>query len=389
MAIRLAGDEDPRLSEIIETLEAAGWAALVADAERTLLWVSDELQAFLGETDPVRLGIGRHMVEALLSESWLKTIDPASAVRLVQRAVPYLVNDLPGGVAALGARLGEPFASLLAGIEPMPEPDIWHGRFGYVESGLDPYDVDFVVTRFRDASTGAPIGSCAITYMALRPTLVSLLARGDADMYERMSQLVEPARHQAAILFADLQASGDLSRQLPTARYFQLIRDLTTQFDRAVAANVGVVGKHAGDGMTAFFIAESRPPADVALSALHTARQLQKTAEVLAADAGVPVVLNMGLHWGSNLFMGQLVPGGRLDVTALGDEVNECARIQEATREGGITVSKAFAELLEPRWSLELGVDPDALRYQPLSRLPGATEKGIRDAGTLAVALLS
>jgi class 3 adenylate cyclase len=28
--------------------------------------------------------------------------------------------------------------------------------------------------------------------------------------------------------------------------------------------------------------------------------------------------------------MGQLVPGGRLDISALGDEVNEAARIQAA-----------------------------------------------------------
>ena len=65
-----------------------------------------------------------------------------------------------------------------------------------------------------------------MTYLGLRPTLVSLLARGDEAMYERMAHLVEPGRRQAAILFADLQDSGDLSRRLPTPRYFDLIRTI-------------------------------------------------------------------------------------------------------------------------------------------------------------------
>ena len=200
-------------------------------------------------------------------------------------------------------------------------------------------------------------------------------------------------RHPAAILFADLQDSGDLSRRLPTPAYFELIRTLSTRFDHSVAANLGVVGKHAGDGMTAFFIAPSDKQAgDYARAALRTARDLQcwagELSDQFAGGLPFPVRINVALHWGANLYMGQLVPGGRLDVTALGDEVNECARIQESARDGAIAVSKAFAELLSEDSAAELGVDLASVRYEPLAKLPGVSEKAVRDAGTLAVARL-
>jgi class 3 adenylate cyclase len=186
-----------------------------------------------------------------------------------------------------------------------------------------------------------------------------------------------------------VQDSGELSRRLPTPRYFELIRALATIFDDLVGANCGVVGKHAGDGMTAFFLADG-DPSRAAAGALRTVRGLQRWAAELGAQldgAGAPALrVNCALHWGANLYMGQVVPGGRLDVSALGDEVNECARMQESTRDGAVSMSKEFAELLPPDAPASLGVDAARLLYQPLSALPGATQKAIRDAGTLAVA---
>jgi class 3 adenylate cyclase len=306
--------------------------------------------------------------------------------------MPYFADSVPGGPAAFALTVDPRFRALFESVVPRPQPELFTGRFDYVEGDLAPYEVRYLAARLRD-SDGAPLATVLLTYMGLRSTLVSLLARGDETMYERMARLVDPARHQAAILFADLQDSGELSRRLPTPRYFQMIRSLATGFDRAVAENGGVVGKHAGDGMTGFFIVDgSVAPATAALGALRTARAVQSW----AMDASMParddlpgsVRINIGLHWGANLYMGQVVPGGRLDVSALGDEVNECARLQETARDGGLFASKAFVELLDPHDAASLDVEVGELLYQPLGRLPGATEKAIRDAGTLAVASL-
>jgi class 3 adenylate cyclase len=75
-------------------------------------------------------------------------------------------------------------------------------------------------------------------------------------MYERMLALRDPARRQAAILFADVEASGELSRRLSSQAYFALIRSLTDLVDAAVVANGGLIGKHAGDGASALFVVD-------------------------------------------------------------------------------------------------------------------------------------
>jgi class 3 adenylate cyclase len=86
--------------------------------------------------------------------------------------------------------------------------------------------------------------------------------------------------------------------------------------------------------------------------------------------------------------MGRIATSGRLEVTALGDEVNECARIQESAGSGRLLASKALLERLEPADAAALDLDPGSLRYALVGELPGASDKARRDAATLAVAEL-
>jgi class 3 adenylate cyclase len=209
-----------------------------------------------------------------------------------------------------------------------------------------------------------------------------------------MARLTNPDRRAAAILFADLQESGVLSRRLPSAAYFELIRELTTAIDDVIGRYKGIVGKHAGDGVTAFFLADdadshsgaARCSVEAARDLLVAARDVAKeVAERTGLIDGDECLFNVGLHWGGTLFMGQLVTGGRLEVTALGDEVNEGARIQESAREGTILASKALVERLSSDDAVGLGIDRDRLLYRTLAEMPKASEKAKRDAGNLPV----
>jgi class 3 adenylate cyclase len=40
------------------------------------------------------------------------------------------------------------------------------------------------------------------------------------------------------------------------------------------------------------------------------------------------VVMRFGLHWGSTLYMGNVITSARSEVNAFGDEANEAARMQ-------------------------------------------------------------
>jgi class 3 adenylate cyclase len=213
-------------------------------------------------------------------------------------------------------------------------------------------------------------------------------------MFERMAALEEPARHTAAVLFADLQASGALSRRLPSAAFFDLVKSLTTAMDRVVIEHGGIVGKHAGDGVTAFFLAEQFESASAAAAAaIDSAHQLRaqvgRIADRLGEETGLysaaDCAVNVGLHWGGTLYIGQVVTGGRLEVTALGDEVNEGARIQQSARDGAVLASKALIERLTVTDGAPIGVDPEEVVYTTLADLPGAEAKAVRDAGTMPV----
>jgi class 3 adenylate cyclase len=209
-------------------------------------------------------------------------------------------------------------------------------------------------------------------------------------MFERMARLAEPGRREAAIVFADIQSSGDLSRHLSSAAYFRLVQSLFTSLDAVVIEASGIVGKHAGDGLSAFFLAEdcgSREAA--AAAAIDAAVKLAGTAREAGAGSELEPAhelrLNVGAHWGGALYIGQVVTGGRLEVTALGDEVNECARIQESARDGTVLASKALIERLDSEHSKGIGVDPDTVAYCTVAELPGASEKAVRDAGSIPV----
>ena len=95
--------------------------------------------------------------------------------------------------------------------------------------------------------------------------------------------------------------------------------------------------------------------------------------------------VNVGIHWGATLVVGQVAIGGRLEVTALGDEMNEAARIESAATGGIALASKLLLERLEPAEAADLGLDPDEMTYVTIGKLDGSSEKAVRDAGSISV----
>jgi len=212
------------------------------------------------------------------------------------------------------------------------------------------------------------------------------LGRGDPRLFERMDRVSDPARRPAGILFADLEASGAHSRRLSSRGYFDLIRDITDLIDSRVVARDGIVGKHAGDGGSALFLAGDFGGSESAAArgAIEAARAIRDGAERLGPDR-VAVKLNVGVHWGATLMVGQVATSGRLEVTALGDQMNEGACIEAAAKDGAILASKDLIERLDARDAQATGINPDAISYTPLGELDGASDKAIRDAGAIPV----
>jgi class 3 adenylate cyclase len=388
---------DPRLRAVIEDLERTGAAAELLDRQWRLVWASDELKSLLEEQDERKLGFGAHIVDRYRASPWRAAVTDESAARVFRRNAPYVAHDTPGGVGAIAEMLGPDLAPVLEGIEPRPAPAFWTFELDVVQTDLPPTRVWCHNARLHD-ERGEYFGVARVYAAGLRAGVLALVTRGDETAFERMARAVEPARRPAAVLFADLSASGIGSRRLPSAAYFRLLRSLHSALDAAVIECSGIVGKHAGDGASALFLAdELGSDSAAARAALESARRLPAVAEQAAAeirDAGVPIestdcVLRVGVHWGPGLYVGQIVTGGRLEVTALGDEVNEAARIEQSADPGQVLASKPLLERLNDEDAAALGIDPERVAYRTLSDLPGVDEKATRDAGALPVADVS
>jgi class 3 adenylate cyclase len=220
-------------------------------------------------------------------------------------------------------------------------------------------------------------------------TLFLLTAPGDLGHFERMQQLASAGRRPAAVLFVDLEASAPLAKRLPTASYFTLIRRWTRSADQCVVDAGGLVGRHAGDGVTAFFVAETAGSESAAargcieaVRGLRTAmRELAERHELQTND----VAIRAGLHWGATLYIGSIITRGRTEVTALGDEVNEAARIEACASGGRALASKSLLERLDAQDAAAVGIEPSRITYTPLADLDTATDKARRDAPAIAV----
>ncbi|MDP9067894.1 MAG: adenylate/guanylate cyclase domain-containing protein [Actinomycetota bacterium] len=382
------------LAHWAQLLEELRWAGFLVDRDARLVWVSPDLQRFAGSPADDELGYGLHVLEAFSLEPWRRIATPESSMRLMRDLAPVVMGVTDEGKVDLEA-VAEWMRELVADVEPRPFTLPVATSFDYVEPGgeggsdLPVMRVNVLAAPIR-SEDGELLGAVAIGYAGLRPGLVSLLARGDEAMYERMAKLVEPASRQGAVLFCDLEGSTELARTLPTAQYFRLIRSLWTEIDALVARNSGIVGKHAGDGATAFFLVDDiGSPSEAAAAAIRTAREIhERSGDVFGAALDSSCLMRVGLHWGGSLYIGQLVPGGRLDVTALGDAVNECARIQECADPHETLASKELIERLSDDDKAALGIDPEKVRYRPVSQLPHVTEKAAAAAGAIPVTTL-
>jgi class 3 adenylate cyclase len=400
-ALRAELELAPELALWADQLERSRWPGWLVDGDFVLRYASSELRVFMArsfgrEPNDEAIGIGLPFLQALLTDAWAATMSPDSLAALLPRSMSYLKGEFGFTDEQARELVPEILWPFYEAAEVEPSYGMLSDRFMYTVPGLPDVPVEFIVFAIR-GSDGRFMGAASVSQMGLRPTLVNLLSRGDERMYERMANLQEPRRCQGAILFADLEGSSKLSRTLSTSTYFSFIRSMATAMDAAIASNGGVVGKHAGDGASGFFlISENENPSEIAEGAMAAAREIRSAAkdviEELCKGTSVDPAglgINVGLHWGASLFVGQLVPGGRLDITALGDSVNECARIQEAARGGELLASKHFLEHLSGDAIVAAGLNLDTVTYRTIAEIEGVSEKAARDAGLIPVTRIS
>ena len=370
---------DPRLAVIAEELEATGGAAEIYDREWRLVYLTSQFRFFAGNRTVEELGLGRHAVEIRVSELHGMVPDDAS-LRWLRTNIPLMAHDTPGGMDAIRAMLPDEEARALGPLELGEPQALWSQELTYLQPDQPPAQTRCLTFELPD-----DVGWVILYLPAAPASIVSLITRGNQGMFARMAELLQPARHETAILFADIQASS-------SARAPPLLAALVRADPRL--PDRGRPGRHPPH--------RDRRPArrrrhDRVLP--RRARRLARRgvrggARGRARDRRLArrrgwrrgeLRINVGVHWGGALYLGQVITGGRLEVTALGDEVNECARIQQSARDGALLASKPLVERLDPEHAEAFGLDPLTIMYRTVGELPGVTPKAVRDAGGIPV----
>lgn len=387
--------EHPVLAEVASTLNQAGAWCKVFDHEYRVVYFSDEGRLTYGGLVgmvPVPLGayvFGAEYVDAMLS--WPGAVWGIDGARDLLAAVgPWALADAQGGRDELRKMVDPRLRDLVDGL-PAAENStaITFALSGFAPGAKAPFEVKHHAMRIRD-ERGRLVG----IVMQLKPavgmsTIGAIASIGDLGHFERMQRVATAGRRPAAILFADLEGSSSLARRLSTASYFALGRRLVRAADQCVVDAGGLVGRHVGDGVVAFFLVETAgSDSAAARNCISAARALREAVMDVAARSELQpedVVLRFGLHWGSSLYVGNISTAGRSEVTALGDEVNETARIEACASGGRALASKDLLERLDPDDAAALDLDPARATYTPLGELTTATEKARRDAPTIPV----
>jgi len=384
--------EDPALADAARAIRDTGHWGWIVDERWRVVWASDDVRLSFGAlVEFASFATGDHLfgpewIQA--SRGWRMGSNSIDINRLFFRgAGGLMLTDTPGGRDELRELVDPALRDIVDELTPAEGTMVSFTTEGFGIAGAG--DVPVIAFRVRDAN-GRLAGTALISKPAAGMAMLAAMTfTADLGHVARMGLVAKAGRRPAAILFADLEASSPLSRRLSTASYFALGRRLVRAADQCVVDAGGLVGRHVGDGVVAFFLAETAGSESAAAqNCIAATRSLREAVDDVAERSDLQpgdVVLRFGLHWGANLYVGNISTAGRAEVNALGDQVNETARIEACATGGLALASKDLLERLEPDAAAALDLDPDHITYTPLGSLANATEKARRDAPSIAV----
>jgi adenylate cyclase len=188
----------------------------------------------------------------------------------------------------------------------------------------------------------------------IKPTadisIMPLLA-AEADAADgRLRGGFEGSERLITVVFVDIRGSTRLGEtRLPYDVLFILNR-FFQEMTKAIAATDGHYSQFTGDGLMAIYgLYAADPqsgPADAVRGARAMLAQLDQLNHQLRGDLTEPLKIGVGIHYGEAI-VGAMGPPRSQIITAIGDTVNTCARLESLTKEYGclVVISRRAAEL--------------------------------------------
>ena len=160
---------------------------------------------------------------------------------------------------------------------------------------------------------------------------------------------LEGSERLITILFADLRASTSLAEgKLPYDTLFTL-NQFFYEMTQALSASNGHYSQFTGDGLMALYglyAADPKSgPADAVRGAKEMLARLDQLNDRLRGELREPLRIGVGIHF-SEAIVGAMGPPRSQVITAIGDAVNTCARLESLTKDYNcaVVISRQAAE---------------------------------------------
>jgi adenylate cyclase len=181
-------------------------------------------------------------------------------------------------------------------------------------------------------------------------TIIPLLAAeaGAADGTVRGG--LEGSERLIAVLFVDLRGSTILGEAKMPYDLLYVLNQFFHEMTKALHATNGHYSQFTGDGMLALYGLNAKDPATGAADALRGAREMLTRMDQLNSrlrgDLSQPLRIGIGIHFGEAI-VGAMGPPASQIISAIGETVNACARLESLTKEYDcrVVVSRRAAEM--------------------------------------------
>ena len=183
------------------------------------------------------------------------------------------------------------------------------------------------------------------TYVPLtedQDSILTLLARRDLVIRDLLKKR-RPHLTQLAVLTADLQGSCKICAELPPEEYFELINEVWSSMEPLLRRYYATHGKHVGDGMLYYFLPQ--PDSNYVMNAVRCGVEMREKMREIddrwtrKKNWINRLRLNIGIDEGQEWF-GTYETPTHVEVTALGETINNASRLSDFANDGTIWVTK-------------------------------------------------
>jgi adenylate cyclase len=161
---------------------------------------------------------------------------------------------------------------------------------------------------------------------------------------------LEGSERLITVLFVDLRGSTILGEAKMPYDLLYVLNQFFHEMTKALHATNGHYSQFTGDGMMALYGLNAKDPATGAADALRGAREMLTNMDQLNSrlrgDLSQPLRIGIGIHFGEAI-VGAMGPPDSQIISAIGETVNACARLESLTKEYDcrVIVSRRAAEM--------------------------------------------